>query len=306
MKKYYGIFSKAKFGKISPGKYPVRVGAEFNHLIDVTIENLHKNCIPSEVLWNTDMNSSSYGIYDDSEVILCDMVIGRPTHDFIKYRRKLGLDYFYIDHGYFWRGYARHTGNNNPHSQEWYRISKNSHVLSKILDVDDSRWKKYFYDHFNGYGKEYKKRGSKIIFCRSSKHVLSIYGQENWAEETLETLKKNTDREIVIREKPDKSNQLSNKSQSTGVTLEQDLEDCWALVTHSSAAAIHAQLMGIPTFSDVNSPTSPVSQSDYSLIETPYYPDDEIRMKWLNSLAFSQYSREEFETGVVSNNLGLL
>ena len=100
---------------------------------------------------------------------------------------------------------------------------------------------------------------------------------------TLQTLREHTDREIVIRDKP---NINSNVSSSTRTTLEEDLKDCWALVTHSSCAAITAHLEGIPTFTDENSPTSQVSLLDLKLIERPFYPPDPFKMQWLNTLLF--------------------
>ena len=311
---YWGVLSSNK--KTPPWfiyqgknikKYPVQVGAEFNHIIDYIIRNLRlqghtaKTCFSHNAI----PSKQSFYQYKKSKVIVCDQVLGRPTHDFIKYRRRNGQPYYHVDHAYFWRGYGRITKNEiDPFGHEWYRISKNNHAQHTLLDVDDDRWKKYFYDHFFGYGKEYKRRGSKILFCRSSKHVLSICDHESdWADQTLKILKDNTDREIVIREKPGRSSQTTNVSRSTENTLVQDLEDCWALVTHSSAAAITAQLMGIPTFCVKQSPTSPVSCHDFSLIETPFYPDDNLRINWLNSLAYSQYTRLEFEDGTVSKNL---
>ena len=277
MNKFVGLLSARK------GEGP------FNQIIR-SISNSGK----FNTCWNTNIKIQSL---DDKNIILCDMTVQSPTHNIIKYRIKKKLDYYHIDHAYFWRGYAHITGNKNPHNCAWFRISKNCHVLNKILDVDDSRWKKYFYDYFGGYGKEYSRKGSKILFCPPSIHVLSLYDQQNWIEETLKKIRDNTDREIVIRSKP-KTKVNSIISPSTNKNLEEDLEDCWALVTHSSCAAITAQLMGIPTFSDVKSPTNPVSISDYSKIENPYYPDDIHKMKWLNSLAYSQYSAEEFNSGI--------
>ena len=253
-----------------------------------------------DTCWNTEV--SDYSSLDDHELIVCDMMTKSPTHNIIKYRREKKLNYYHIDHAYFWRGYFHVTHNKNPFNCEWFRISKNSHVLNTILDVDDFRWKKYFYDYFGGYGKEYSRKGSKILFCPPSSHVLSLYNQKNWVEETLEILKKNTDREIVIRSKP--NTKLNNNiSPSTNTTLEEDLKDCWVLVTHSSCAAITAQLMGVPTFSDINSPTNPVSLSDYSQIENPLYSDDIHRINWLNSLAYSQYSLNEFSNNFNINNV---
>ena len=274
MNNFIGILSRRKAGGL------------FNQLI-LDISRKYK----FNTYWNTDVKIENL---DDKVLFLCDMLEKSPTHGFIRYRRAKKLDYYHIDHGYFWRGYAHVTGNKNPHNCTWFRIAKNCHVLNEILDVDDYRWKKYFYDYFGGYGKEYSRKGSKILFCPPSPSMISLYHQEKWVEETLEVLKKNTDREIVIRAKPQiKFNDMI--SPTTNKTLEEDLEDCWALVTHSSCAAITAQLMGIPTFSDFNSPSTPVSLSDYSRIENPYYPEDEIRMKWLNSLAYSQYSTNEIE-----------
>lgn len=251
-----------------------------------------------EIINNSELFPNSYSKFDDTVPILCDMTTSSPTHDFIKYRRKNNLDYYHIDHAYFWRGYAQDTGNKNPFNCEWFRVSKNCHVQNHIPDsplaVDSSRWKKYFYDHFNGYGKEYKRTGSKILVCPPSEHVLSLYDQKDWRTKTLQTLREHTDREIVIRDKP---NINSNVSSSTRTTLEEDLKDCWALVTHSSCAAITAHLEGIPTFTDENSPTSQVSLLDLRLIERPFYPPDPFKMQWLNTLAFSQYSMVEFSDG---------
>lgn len=272
MNNFIGLLSKRKQGP-------------FNQVIQ-NISNNYK----FDTYWNTDVKIEEL---DDKILFLCDMLTKSPTHGIIKYRRGKKLDYYHIDHAYFWRGYAHITGNKNPHNCSWFRISKNCHVLNKILNVDDFRWRKYFYDYFGGYGKEYFRKGSKILFCPPSSHVLSLYNQKNWVEETLDILKKHTDREIVIRTKP--NTKLNHTiSPSTNTSLEEDLKNCWALVTHSSCSAIIAQLLGIPTFSDFNSPTNPVSLSDYSRIENPYYPEDEIRMKWLNSLAYSQYSMDEF------------
>lgn len=285
MNNFIGLLSKRK-----PGPF------------NQAIQNISNN-YKFDTYWNTDVKIEEL---DDKNIILCDMLMKSPTHNMIKYRRGKKLDYYHIDHAYFWRGYAYITGNKNPHNCAWIRIAKNCHVLNKILDVDDSRWKKYFYDYFFGYGKPYKKTGSKIIFCPSSLNCLSLYDQENWVEETMNTLKKYTDREIVLRGKPPQKTKVNNVSKSTGNTLEKDLEDCWALVTHSSCASIEAQLLGIPTFSDINSPSAPVSSSDYSSIENPFYPDDNLRMKWLNSLAYSQYSEEEFQDKTFVNNFNLL
>ncbi len=276
MNNVLGILSKRK-----PGL--------FNKVIQIFC---NKKCV-----WNDEIKPSNLDKHN--LVLLCDMLIKSPTHNIIRHRRQKKLDYYHVDHAYFWRGYSHVTGNKNPFKCEWFRISKNSHALNQILDVDDSRWKKYFYDYFGGYGKEYSKRGSKILFCPPSSHVLSLYDQKDWTEDTLQQLRKNTDREIVIRSKPN-DNSKDNISLSTNLTLEEDLEDCWAIVTHSSCAAITAHLMGVPSFSDLNSPTAPVSLSDYSKIENPFYPDDIHKMNWLNSLAYSQYTISEFKSDTYS------
>ena len=103
----------------------------FNQVIQKISNNYKFN-----TCWNTDLKIENF---DDKVLFLCDMLTKSPTHDIIKYRRKNKLDYYHIDHAYFWRGYAHITGNKNPHNCAWFRISKNCNVLNENLDVDDSR-----------------------------------------------------------------------------------------------------------------------------------------------------------------------
>ena len=85
-----------------------------------------------------------------------------------------------------------------------------------------------------------------------------------WIDTHLTELQKYTDRNIIVRKK------------DTKVSLQKQLENCHAIVTHQSTAAIEAILAGVPSFCDNVSAANEVSESLYENIETPHYPDDDL------------------------------
>jgi hypothetical protein len=98
-------------------------------------------------------------------------------------------------------------------------------------------------------------------------------------------LKSHTDRDIIIRKKDETK------------TLQEQLKNCHAIVTHQSTAAIQAILQGVPSFCDLISQSVPVSEIDISKIETPFYPDDDLRQQWIDSLLSCQFSMSEISNG---------
>ena len=113
-----------------------------------------------------------------------------------------------------------------------------------------------------------------------------------WLAQTIQTLKKYTNRHIVIREKGDR-----NERTSSNVIYDAFDQDVFAVVTYNSIAAIEAVAYGIPAFALAPTAAKPVCLDDLSKIETPYYPDSEFVYRWLCSLAYGQYHLDELLNG---------
>jgi hypothetical protein len=176
-----------------------------------------------------------------------------------------GLYFFYIDHAYFNRGHGR-----------TYRITRNGYEAGAIrrcpgdriaaLNVDMRPW--------------------RTSVCPPTEFFEQAHDCSGWLEKTLETLRRTTDRPIVIRTKP-------QQGEAT-VPLSRALETAHALVTHSSNVAIEAACLGTPVFVAPSSAAAPIGLTDLSSIEAPIYPD---RDEWLAHLAYSQFSIDEIADG---------
>ena len=69
-----------------------------------------------------------------------------------------------------------------------------------------------------------------------------------------------------------------------------------ALVTYNSNITVEATTRGIPCFTDIHNACAPISEQDFSKIETPKYID---REPCYYSLAYGQFTREEIINGYV-------
>jgi hypothetical protein len=108
------------------------------------------------------------------------------------------------------------------------------------------------------------------------------------------TLKKYTDRPIIVRQRaPKRIDRV--QSDPLSVALAKDVH---ALVTFNSVAATEAIMHGIPAF--VLAPSNaarPVGNTDLSQIETPYYPDSDKLNAWVRHLAYGQFHVDELRDG---------
>ncbi len=136
----------------------------------------------------------------------------------------------------------------------------------------------------------WRKGGRHILLCPQSDYFMrEVLGRsEPWAARVMRELAKYTDRTIVVRA-------WSQDKVALSRTLGEDLEDCWALVTDSSAAAIGALLAGVPVFITGESPALLMGLAQLSEIERPRRPDG--RELWAARLAASQWTLEEMREG---------
>ena len=194
------------------------------------------------------------------------------------------LDYWYTDTPYF----GRFNNNNLKEDNHYWRICKNQ--------IHARYWRDCPPDRFNKFNLKIKTRdknqGESILICPSSVGIHTYLKKPNWLEETIATIKKYTDRPIKIREKPRKSG--TSGPAVADISLEQDLQNAWACVTSCSISAVEAVLQGVPVFSDPKSFAWPMASASLSEIEDPLYIDP---TQWLYSLAYQQFTPQEFTNG---------
>ena len=196
--------------------------------------------------------------------------------------------FYFMDTGYF--GNERTVTNPNGWKY-WHRIVKNNLQHGEIIHRPDDRFRK-----FNKTFNPWKKSGQKILIAAPDEKPCKFYGttQEKWITETIETLKQYTDRPIVVRERA--KNRIDRVVHNT---LQEALDDdVFALVTYNSVAAIESIFHGIPAFTlaPANA-ASPVSLTDLSKINEPYYPDSDKLYAWGCHLAYGQFHVDELRTG---------
>ena len=192
----------------------------------------------------------------------------------------LGRDYYYIDTGYF----------GNDKKKHYHRITKNSMQYLGKLDpnCNDDRFKR------TGVSLTKFRGGTNILVCPPSQKALSYWGVdlEKWLEETIATIKENTDRPIVIREKQSRRERTNNN------TIEMALaEDVHCMVTYNSIAAVESLIYGKPVFTVGPNAAHHLSNKDLSKIDDPYIPTlDEVYNLCCN-LAYQQFTVKEMRNG---------
>jgi len=192
---------------------------------------------------------------------------------------RTGRTFYYIDNGYF----------GNQRSKTWFRIIKNHvHDIRDIIERPRDRL-----DLCDIVLKS-RSHGTKILIAPPSEKSLSLWNMnpEVWVAETMTELKKHTDRPIEIRLKRPRTDRLKVD------TMEEALaDDVHCLVTYNSVAAVEAVMLGVPAI--VLGPNAAHSVCSQSLadVETPKYPDADLRESWLRHLSYSQFTFVEMADG---------
>ena len=192
-------------------------------------------------------------------------------------------NYWFTDTPYF----GRFDNKNLKPDNHFWRICKNSIHAKFIQGCDQKRFKK-----FNIQIKSPNYQGEHILVCPSSAGIHSYIDSVNWLDITIDQLKKYTDRPIKIREKP-RGRGTSGPSEAK-VPLSEDLKNAWACVTSCSISAVESVCMGKPVFCHEKSFAKAMGNTYLEDIENPYYADP---LPWLYSLAYQQFTPEEFGDG---------
>jgi len=194
---------------------------------------------------------------------------------------KHGLDYWYIDTGYIGNGMFK----------TWFRISKNSfQVTIPIQPRSDDRLKKLRINRVPF------TRGNKIMVVPIDPKVAGAYGlldPDLWLQQTISTIKKYTNREIIVRHRP-----ASRETRVTTDTFAEALQkDINAVVVWASNCGVEAAQHHIPVVSLGPSACTPISGKIEQIDSLPPL-GFELHEAWLRWLSYNQFSQQEVESGL--------
>jgi len=170
--------------------------------------------------------------------------------------------------------------------------------------IDTTRWESIS-DTLNIKLKDYRTTGEHILVCLQRVDGWSMCGTnvQEWLDNTIKEIRKNTNRPIVVRKHPGDRRQehlkFSNEYRvSSNPNLIDDLQNCWATVTYNSSPGIASLIHGVPVFvTDAmprQSQTWPVCNTDLKNIANPIMHD---RTEWINKVSQSHWNDDEVSNG---------
>jgi hypothetical protein len=221
--------------------------------------------------------------YEDSTEPL--MLRGIMKHKIIKQCWADRRPFRYMDSGYL----GNRPSHKNPHGwKHWHRIVPNNLQHDVVIKRPSDRWNQLGLEVAN------RRRGSTILIVAPDEKPCKFYDIEldTWLAQTTATIKQHTDRPIVIRER--------NKSRTDRKTnrVEKALDDVHAVVTFNSIAGTEAILAGTPVFAMAPSNAArPVSNTDLTKIDNPWFPDRDQVLAWAYHLSYGQFHIDEFKNG---------
>ena len=215
---------------------------------------------------------------------------------------KVGLNHFTYDEGIFY--------NKNSPSDRWEKIKSEQ-------NIDIKPWRRDEYDD------------SKYILLLLQNPIDTSLNPmikegiryDDWINKTIRDIREVTDKNIKVRLHPrfqsrfdlyrlsllnvEISNEYDGWNKSNGGdSLYKDLKNAWACVTYSSNAATESICEGIPVVNLHKSSFSwPVSYHTLDILKGNVIRCDFKRSQWLYDCAYTQWSIEEINSGVVHKRL---
>lgn len=185
-------------------------------------------------------------------------------------------DWYYIDNAYF-----------DPCREQYFRVTRGHLQHWGFGSSDGTRFRALGVDI-----KPWRAAGQHVVICPQSDEFMRVCAGYvgSWLEDTLKDLRRHTERELRVRP-------WNGNKREWYRTLPADLDDCWALVTYSSASAITALLSGVPAFATAKDCISRrVTKAKLANIELPRRPLD--REAWAHVVADQQWTLAEMASGL--------
>lgn len=221
--------------------------------------------------------------YQDSDAPL--VIRGIMKHKIIKQCWADFRPFWYMDSGYV----GNRPNPQNPNGwKQWHRIVLNNLQHGAVIARPADRWQRH------GITMPRRQYGSKILLAAPDEKPCVFYGitLSEWITQTIDKIRQHTDREIVVRERN------PNRQARVASDLQSALTDVHAVVTFNSIAATESVLAGVPAFALAPSNAAiPVSNTDLSKINNPWYPDQDQIHDWACHLAYGQFHNSELQNG---------
>ena len=236
----------------------------------------------------------------------------RPIHFFwglggsniqdIKEVSERGEEWWYVDVGYLTQQITRYPEPKiHDFDKTYFRIIKGgihttrgkigngqrlNELINKGIDVEFKGW--------------YTGETKHILLAPSSQTVTfhtNGINQDQWIYMVTEEIKKHTDREIRVRNKPRPGNEWWNTD------IKDDLKDCHCLVTNMSLASVDAILNRVPVIAAGKNIAAPVSSRSPKFVEKPFKPGRKTIDEWLKYVVENQFTIQEIENGTAYETL---
>jgi len=215
----------------------------------------------------------------------------RGTERLLWIAKEQKINFYYIDHAYFFRAEAHK--NNNVTNERSYRVCLNGENLNylihdKLNTLDINRIQKnkdlIFPKNFT------RTTGNKILICPPSFAIARYYKFKNndielWLNDVIRTVKEQTDKEIIVRYK------------NTTTPYIKDFENAYCIITYQSTLAIEAILNGIPSICHETSCAAAVSSHTLNIKDLKIPTVQQIE-NWVISLLAGQFTMQEMINGV--------
>lgn len=207
-----------------------------------------------------------------------------------------------------------YTDTSNPH--HYLRYSFNGVFPNTGIycdsQIDPQRWQS-IKSKLGITVKDYRTSGDHVLILlqRNGGWSMGKFDVQDWAVDTIEMIRRHTDRPILVRPHPGDKNtrrildkkfperkiKFSKRVQlSNNENLLDDLKNCWAAVNHNSSPVVGAAIEGVPIF--VTDPTrsqcKEIANTDLTKIETPELYD---RQMWLERISMFHWNFDELKSG---------
>lgn len=235
---------------------------------------------------------------EDKEIHFFWGLAGQNTSK-IKECIKRDVEWWYVDTGYLTEEITRYPKPSiNNFDKTYFRICKGFIHTQKSSPLTGQRLieleTKGIDTEFRGWDTSDNKRGHILIAPSSPTvcHHVNGINQDEYITEVSKELRKYTDREIVVRNKPRPNNKW------WGTDIKDELKGAHCLVTNMSLSSISAILNQVPVLCHSGNVASPVSSVNPKFIEKPFRPGRKTIKEWLKAMANNQFTLAEIESGI--------
>lgn len=286
-----GIFGRAGLFREDANRGFAQVSARFyfngNPIHDCCVESMLQGCpYRAEQANLTDYRPSDVAVMFGT--FKKKVPVSWPRGEILRKQKEAGLKTIVLDSGYIHRG----DGPNHYYSVGFDGLNGRADFRNEDMPQDRL-------DRLGIVMQPWRKGGSHILLCGQVPWDASVQNVDvlKWLVDAVDHIRSKTDRKIVYRPHP-KAREHSPPIPGTDYSLkplEDDLADCWAVVTYNSNTGVDAALLGRPVFAfDRGSMALPIANTKWADLARPSKP---CRQQWAANLAYAQWTPQEMKEG---------